>query len=154
METITNTESNSRFSLKVDSMLSIMDKLCSVLKKENEVLEKQKVRNIEKLIDPKVKLINFYTEQYNALTSDKSMFAKLDAMKKAEITKMAVSLQELMERNERLLHVNINSTKRLIDMIVTDAQKYQKEQSGVYSASGHIGHENQKVSNLTYNQVL
>ncbi len=143
-----------KFKLKIEAMLSIMDKLCSVLAKENEVLEKNKVKNIERLIDPKIKLINIYTEKFNALTADKDSFSSLDKSYKEEIAKKAGLLQSLMERNERLLNVNINSTKRLINMIVTDAQKFESEKSGVYSASGRLGHDNKKVSNLTYNQVL
>ncbi len=142
------------FALKVDSMLKIMDKLCSILLKENEILEKNKVRNIEKLIDPKVKLISIYTEQYNIITANKSQFQSLDKSRRDEIAKRAILLQTLMTTNERLLHVNINSTSRLISMIVADARKHENEQSGIYSASGQLGHENKKTANLSYNQVL
>ncbi len=143
-----------RFALKVDAMISVMEKLCTVLEKENDLLEKNKVRSIERLVDPKVKLINIYTDQYTSLSSDKERFSALDKPRKNEVKAIAVRLQALMERNEILLNVNVNSTRRLIDMIATDVRKHENQQSGVYSASGHMGFGNKKGSNLTYNQVL
>ncbi len=154
MNTEVKTVTSDRFSLKIDSMITIMDKLCSVLGKENEFLSKNKVKNVEKLIDPKMKLVAIYTEQYNAITANKDLFEAVDKRRKEEVKSRAQILQELMEKNERLLNANMDSTRRLINMIVTDARKYESEQSGVYSAAGTLGFEKKKGANLSYNQVL
>lgn len=141
-------------SSKIDGIISVMNQLCAFLKKENEILEKNKVSEVEKLVTPKTKLINLYTEQYNLLSRNPEIMQELDGIRREELRQIAARLQELMERNGRLLSANINSTRRLIDIIVKEVQNQENEQSGVYSSTGNLGHERAKRSSLTYNQVL
>lgn len=147
-----NEEMNNR---KVDNMLSIMNQLCAILKRENQALEKNKVREIERLVDPKSKVINVYAEQYQAFASNPGIFDTLDSIRKKEVSSVAKILQSLMEDNERLLKANMAASKRLIDTIVESAKKQEREQSGVYSSKGSMGYESaSKKTNMAFNQVL
>ena len=139
---------------KVDGMISVMKQFCSLLKKENASLEKYKLKDVEKFVDAKDKIIGVYGELYQFFAENPDIMRNLDGDKKKEIATVSNALQELMMKNEDLLRVNIDTSRRIVDMIIEGARKQVNEESGVYSSKGALGQEKNEKNVLSYNQVF
>jgi hypothetical protein len=140
---------------KVTEILSVMEDLGDILRRENEALTIHQVDVIKDTLPLKTKLSNQYAEEFKTLTSDVSSLKHLGAERKNALIGGAMQLNGLMEENALRLKASMTANRSLLNVIVSEVKKVQEAKESFYDEKGRIRKRKEAEANsLTFNQVL
>lgn len=139
---------------KLSRLLTLMGELCTVLKKENTLLKKQRQNECAALLEQKSKLSAAYEESFAYFSERGDMLKILPDKQKKILRKAAVMLGDLSTENARLLKINMDATSRLLSAIVQDIQEQSHENTPLYTKKGNMEADPGNPAALSFNQVL
>lgn len=139
---------------KLSRLLTLMGELCTILKKENTLLKKQRQNECAALLDQKNKLSAAYEESFAYFSERGDMLKALPDKQKKILRKAAVMLGDLSTENARLLKINMDATSRLLNAIVQDIQEQSHENTPLYTKKGNMEADPGNPAALSFNQVL
>ena len=139
---------------KISRMLALMSDLCSLLKKENSLLKKQRQSECQELLEQKTKLSAAYEDSFNYFAQNAEMLKALPEKQKRILHKAAVALGDLTTENARLLKINIEATSRLLNAIVQDVADQANANAPLYTRQGSMEKDAGNPAAISFNQVL
>lgn len=139
---------------KLSRLLTLMSELCSVLKKENTLLKKQRQSECAALLEQKTKLSSAYEESFTYFSQRAEMLKALPEKQKQILRKAALTLEKLTKENARLLKINMEATSRLLNAIVQDVTEQTQAQTPLYTRQGNMENEIGNPAAISFNQVL
>ena len=139
---------------KLGRLLTLMSELCSVLKKENSLLKKQRQSECRDLLEQKTKLSAAYEESFSYFSQHGELLKALPDKQRRVLRKAAVTLGDLTTENARLLKINIEATSRLLNAIVQDVSEQTHANAPLYTRQGSMEHDAGNPAAISFNQVL
>ena len=139
---------------KISRMLALMSELCSLLKKENSLLKKQRQSECQELLEQKTKLSAAYEDSFNYFAQNGELLKALPEKQKRVLRKAAVALGDLTTENARLLKINIEATSRLLNAIVQDVAEQSNAKAPLYTRQGSMEQDAGNPAAISFNQVL
>lgn len=139
---------------KLGKLLTLMSELCSLLKKENTLLKKQRQSECKELLEQKTKLSAAYEEAFTYFSQHGDLLKALPEKKKSILRKAAVTLGDLTTENARLLKINIEATSRLLNAIVQDVAEQSNAKVPLYTRQGNMENDAGNPAAISFNQVL
>lgn len=139
---------------KLSRLLTLMGELCTILKKENTLLKKQRQNECAALLEQKNKLSAAYEESFAYFAERGDILKALPDKQKKVLRKAAVMLGDLSTENARLLKINMDATSRLLSAIVQDIQEQSHESTPLYTKKGNMEADPGNPAALSFNQVL
>ena len=128
----------------MDKFLKTIEQLSTLLKSENDILAGQSRANqIKALQEDKVKLTNYYEEQFKIL-GNREVLKKLDSKLIKKVEAAVVSLNVLIEENANRLRARLDAGEHLFRIISEAAINHQDKTSG-YSKQGSSNRESRKA---------
>ena len=139
---------------KLGRLLTLMSELCTVLKKENTLLKKQRQSECAGLLEQKTQLSEAYAESFAYFSQRGEMMKALPEKQKKILRKAAVALNTLTEENARLLKINMEATSRLLNAIVEDVAEQTHAKTPLYTRQGSMENDAGNPAAISFNQVL
>ena len=139
---------------KLGRLLTLMSELCTVLKKENTLLKKQRQSECVALLEQKTRLSEAYAESFAYFSQRGEMMKALPEKQKNVLRKAAVALNTLTEENARLLKINMEATSRLLNAIVEDVAEQTHAKTPLYTRQGSMENDAGNPAAISFNQVL
>lgn len=139
---------------KLGRLLTLMSELCSVLKKENILLKKQRQSECHALLEQKTKLSAAYEESFAYFSQRSEILKALPEKQKQILRKAATTLENLTNENARLLKINMEATSRLLNAIVQDVTEQTYAKTPLYTRQGNMENDAGNPAAISFNQVL
>ncbi|MBL4691837.1 MAG: hypothetical protein JKY92_00710 [Magnetovibrio sp.] len=120
---------------RIDDLLFIAGHLIDILEQENAALAKNDLAVISTLVDQKTKLSRAYEIRVLGMEKSDQGIASVEPALIEKLKIQSEHLQGLVETNERVLKVNIETGKRFMT-IVADSVRSSTPTAGTYGSNG------------------
>ena len=139
---------------KIQTLLDVAAQIASIIEEENLALQAHNFTTVKDMIAQKTTLSRSYNEVFKFFKTNPTILKNADKGRGGEIKKALSNLQNLMNKNAELLHVNMEANERVIKLIVNSAQSQRAEQSSVYNAGASLRDVSGKSNAVSFNKVL
>ena len=139
---------------KLSRLLALMGELCTLLKKENTLLKKQRQSECKDLLERKTMLSAAYEESFAYFSQRADVLKSLPEKQKNVLRKAAATLNGLTAENARLLKINMDAANRLLNAIVQDIEEQTHAKTPLYTKQGCMENEAGNPAAISFNQVL
>ena len=123
---------------RVNDLIVITGRLAQLLERENDALLNKRSQELNEILDEKVTLGRVYETRIMGLTEEPEMLKEVDPELRERLQGIGHKVNDLIEKNAKLLKVAIEANRRVVNMIA-EAVKASVPSAGTYSRTGATG---------------
>jgi len=138
---------------RVNELIYACERMIEILHIENDALETQNPRAMADTLTEKDKLSRLYERHTRSIAKDTEGFAAVDEAMREHLKELSQEMDELIERNARMLKMNIDLNRRVL-MKFADVAKKMTPHSGTYADDANIGNRGENTSPISLNETL
>lgn len=138
---------------RVNELIYVCERMIEILHIENDALEAQNPKAMADTLEEKDKLSRLYERHTRALAKDTESFADVEEDMRATLKELSEEMDKLIERNARMLKMNIDLNRRVL-LKFADVAKKLTPHSGTYAEDANIGTRGETTSPISLNETL
>ncbi len=138
---------------RVNELTYVCERMIEILHIENDALEAQNPKAMADTLSEKDKLSRLYERHTRAIAIDTKSFAELDDDLRTTLKELSEEMDTLIERNARMLKMNIDLNRRVL-MKFADVAKKMTPHSGTYADDANVGTRGETTSPISINETL
>lgn len=120
---------------RVDDLFFIAENLIDTLEKENAALERNQLGVVLELAEQKERLSRAYEVRVYGLQQSDAPFEGVDPEQMQELRELSTRLEDLVETNSRVLNVELQASRRFMDVLAQSVQAASVT-TGAYGSNG------------------
>ncbi|NVK17402.1 MAG: hypothetical protein HWE30_01760 [Methylocystaceae bacterium] len=138
---------------RISELTYVCERMIEILTKENDALEAENPKALAETITEKDKLSRLYERHARGIERDAESFAKVDEDVRAHLKELNAEMDKLVERNARMLKMNMELNRRVLFKFA-DVAKKMTPHSGTYAQDANIGVKAEATAPISLNETL
>lgn len=138
---------------RVNELIYVCERMIEILHIENDALEDQNPKAMADTLEEKDKLSRLYERHTRAISKDTKSFAEVEEEMRTTLKELSEEMDGLVERNARMLKMNIDLNRRVL-LKFADVAKKLTPHSGTYAEDANVGTRGENSSPISLNETL